>query len=651
MKQIHNTMDTESLRRRGLKACGTRFIKAALVVAMVLATMSVSAQDVIVTVTKMRPTLPSSLVDLMDHPEQTVRVMLQNTTGHDVRVYLKMSLTSDYVTNGEPMSLTTQEKGNTRPYIVVPPSGMTLSFMDISDHFAGRLTTNLTTSFLQLTRIPEGNYSLCFEAYPWYEQVLDDGEPMSRQCADFTVCYTASAPELITPVMAVNSNAVGPKPVRVPKKGKDGFVEARDPNTVQPARQINIRWTEVITNCAHTSKINYTLKIVRVAPSLSPDYAIDHAPVVFSKNCGVATFCQIDTLRDLQYPFERGATYAVQVQAQERSANPTLEIANSGKSQIITFTWGKAAYNVGNNNGNNNQQGNTAEESSTETSGKDDILASLRQSYFVYPYRDATTYNTVHAKFSDEANQVLAEDKSVQVKYKGSYDGHIVSPKMSPFDIKWMPVRGNNLKRVRYTVKLYEDLGELVDLSTRTPLASKNFDINAEGDGNYLTSIDPMSLGDTTWLQYMQQGKKFVVSVVADADYRYFNYKINKTVHMVNGIEADTEYDTVTTTNDETVRYTSTMNFQWGIDSALLDRVLPPQFTGPINRSTASWDDTSFMHFEPTVENLWYTDNFNLSWKKASNLDIVDEDTALYNVYIYEAVPGLSVFPSREPGV
>ncbi len=108
-------MDTESLRRRGLKACGTRFIKAAMVVAMMLATMSVSAQDVIVTVTKMRPTLPSSLVDLMDHPEQTVRVMLQNTTGHDVRVYLKMSLTSYYVTNGEPMSLTTQEEGKTRP--------------------------------------------------------------------------------------------------------------------------------------------------------------------------------------------------------------------------------------------------------------------------------------------------------------------------------------------------------------------------------------------------------------------------------------------------------------------------------------------------------------------------------------------------------
>lgn len=647
MKQNYNTMDTESLRRSSRTASGRGFLKAIFLAALMLATMPAIAQDVTVTVTKVRQTLPSSLADLIDHPNQTVNIMLQNNTNQQAKVYLKLSLTSDYVQNGQPLELLTQEKGNTRPCITLSPGEVRRfnSIMDFSDHFSGRLTTTATADFLTLTRIPEGSYSLCLEVYRWMEFVADDGSPMSRDCAQFTVCYTGSAPELITPIMVVNDNVRAPKPPRVPKKGKDGFVnmETRDPNTVQPSRLINIRWTEVITNCPQTAPINYYLKIVRVSPGLSPEYAIDHAPVVFSKNCGRNNFCQIDTLRNLDVPFERGATYAMQVEARERGANPTLEIANEGKSQIMTFSWGKATYNVNNGNNGNGNQENTSKESSSEESGSDDVLASLRQSYVVSPYRDATSYSAVLAKFADESSQVPAEDKSIQVKYHGNYNDHIVSTKMDPFDITWMPVRGNNLRSVRYTVDLFEDLGLLSDIETRPAMLTKTINVSANSEDSYVTSTEPMSVGDPKWKDTLQEGKKYLVRVKAVATYRYYDYKINKTIHYVNGIEADTEYDTVKTAHTEIVNYSSTMNFQWGLDSSMLDRVLPPQFTGPINRSTANWDDTSFMHFDPTVETLWNLDNFNISWKKASNLNIEDEDTALYNLYIYEAAKGKDI--------
>ena len=633
-------MSRISLCRIGRKVCRARVLGAGLLVFAMVATMAAGAQDVTVTITKMRQTLPSSLTELMDHPNQTINVLLQNNTNQQARVYLKVSLTSDYAPDGEPLELVTKENGNTRPYITLSPHEMRRmnTIMDFSDHFSGRLSTNATNDILNIMRIPEGMYSLCIEVYRWSEYVAADGEPMSSDCASYTVCYTGSAPEILTPITAVGNTATpSVKQPRLLRAGSDGFVAQSDRSVLNPSRYINIRWTGVLTNCQQTAQFNYTLKIVRVATGLSPEYAIDHAPVIFSKNCGSNNFCQIDTLRNFDVPLERGATYAAQVEAQVRGNANSIEIANSGKSQVVTFTWGKPTYTVGNRNSNANQ--NNSQESVTESSNKDDILASIRQPYFCYPYRDMTTYSSVVAKFPDEASAVPNEDSTVRIKFNGSYSDHIVNTKKTPFDIKWMPVRSGKgtLTRVTYTVDLYEDLGVLSDINTRPALKTKTVDMREPA------FADPISIGDTTWADTLEEGKKYLVRLGAVAYYSYDEYKVNKTVHYVNGIEADTEYDTTRTTINETVSYTSTLNFQWGVDSSLLDRVLPPQFTNPVNCSSSSWDDTSYMHFEPTVESFWRLDGFNLSWKKASNLNIEDEDTALYNLYIYEAAKGKDI--------
>ena len=650
-------MQTETKRCTGRTACSTGILKPAMIVAFLMMAASALAQDVIVTVTKVKQTLPPSVAEIIDHPNRVVSITLQNTTPQQMKVYLKLSLTSDYAPEGVPLSLHTEDRSTRRPCITLGPNEMRrlTNITDISDHFSGRLTTNVTENVMNIMRIPEGMYSMCLEVYPWRETVVDDGAPMSRDCAQYTVCYSASAPELITPIMVVNDNVSSVRQLQGTSKNskvtsktnigistinnRSTLPERSNPNSnmVEPSRLINIRWTGAITNCPQASQFNYTLKIVRVPQGVSPEYAIDHAPVFFLKNCGVNNYCQIDTLRNLNFPFERGATYAMQVEASVRGRDNTLEIANNGKSQVMTFSWGEPEYPVGDNTAQENRSTNE----SSNSSNKDSIIASFRQSYVVYPYRDAEAYNAVLAKFSNESSKVPAEDQEVQVRFGGTYDKHIVNPQ-KPFDIKWMPVRGKNLKHVRYDISLYEDHGALSDINTRTPMFSKTHNATATGD-DYLTDSDPISLDNPDWGETLVAGKKYLVRVTAEASYRYYDYEVNKTVHYVNGIEADTESDTVKTERNDKVTYTSTMNFQWGVDSALLDRVLPPQFTGPINRSTDNWDDTAFMHFEPTVESLWHLDDFNLSWKKASNLDIKDEDSALYNLYIYEASKGKDI--------
>ena len=256
-------MQTETKRCTGRTACGTGILKPAMIVAFLMMAASALAQDVIVTVTKVKQTLPPSVAEIIDHPNRVVSITLQNTTPQQMKVYLKLSLTSDYAPEGVPLSLHTEDRSTRRPCITLGPNEMRrlTNITDISDHFSGRLTTNVTENVMNIMRIPEGMYSMCLEVYPWRETVVDDGAPMSRDCAQYTVCYSASAPELITPIMVVNDNVSSVRQLQGTSKNskvtsktnigistinnRSTLPERSNPNSnmVEPSRLINIRWT------------------------------------------------------------------------------------------------------------------------------------------------------------------------------------------------------------------------------------------------------------------------------------------------------------------------------------------------------------------------------------------------------------------------
>lgn len=532
-------------------AFARRVVMAAIVAALFGASLPSNAQDVVVTVAKMRQSLPTTLTEFIDHPNQYINVTLQNTTMEPQEVYLKLSMATDYTSNGAPLQVNTRDYGTSRPKITLA-GGETRRFTKISDfeeHFgAGRLSTNATANLMTINRIPEGDYEFCMEVYRWQPTVVSDGAPMSSSCVSFNVCYSGTAPEITAPVIVGQAD-----------------------NVITPRRFITIRWTSVVTNCPDLARFDYTVKIVKVPAGMTPEYAISHAPVLFSRLCKNTTVCQIDTLRNLDMRFEPGATYAVQVQARDVNAtafNEGVVISNDGKSPVVVFSWGTPDYEVNNtDNSLFNPSGTaplqTRDRMATTVSNQDKVLASIRKPYICHPFRDATTFNAVLSTFSDELSKAPEEDRDAQIKYNGNYDDHIANPQAS-FDIRWMPVRGVNLTKVRYVVDLFDDIGTLSNIDSRTPLAIKTFEKDLSNGAQLPDFENPMSIADTSWQNYLMRGRKYVARVVAHVDYTYEETTTEKIVHYVGGIEADTEYDTVKTVKDETVSFTTTLLFQWG---------------------------------------------------------------------------------------
>lgn len=645
-------MKTKAEKHASPWMCATKIGKALLIAVLFLTSLSVSAQEIVVSIRQLR-SFPASAADFIDNPSRYFNITLHNMTANTQDIYLNMRFTSDYTfEGGAPFEIHSQDRGTTRPRITLRPHE-TLQFNTLaqfSDQFSGRLTTSVTRDdAMSLLRVPEGNYQFCLEACRWSATVNSD-DVMASDCLNLIVCYSGSAPELITPLMgamqqtSVENRAAAIRGAKQFGRAIADVAQNADANAIAPSRQLTFRWTGVVSNCSQNARFSYWLKIVKVQPGQNVNNAIRSGAVVYSHNCGPRNYCIIDTLRDLQTPLERGATYAVQVEARQAMSTVTpMVLGNDGKSQIVTFSWGLPSYAVNNGEGGVPEQQNTSEESVSESSERDDILGSVRQAYFCYPYRDAETYNAVVAKFSNESSKVPAEDKEVQQRYLGSYDDHVVNTKTQAYNVQWMPVRGKNLRRVHYIVGLYEDLGPLADVGGRTPLATKEFDRYPTAGDMFVTDEAVIKIEDTAWARYMEQGRKYTVRLVATARYGYYDYSITNTVHYVGGIKADTEHDTAKTWHEDEAVYTSSLRFQWGVDSALLDRVLPPQFTSPVSTATASWDDTAFMHFEPTVEKIWRYDDFGLTWKGATNLDIEDADSALYHLFIYEAAKGKDI--------
>ena len=601
----------------------TRVARLLVLLAALMVGIGGNAQDVMVTVMQKKPMLPSSLTALIDHPEHYINIMVQNTTNHEVDIYLKLSLTSDYSPNGTPLELHTQDQGTTRPRLILRPHEILRfrGFAEFEDHFSGRLTTNATQGDAsKLIRIPEGTYRLCIEACRWQQQVYND-EVIAQQCLTYNVCYSASAPEITSPLMNVLSH--------------DGSVPI-----LEPTRLVNFRWTPVISNCLSNNRINYLFKIVKVMPGMSPDHAIDNAPVVYSHNCKSKTFLQIDTLKTLDFSLEHGTTYAAQVIATV-SGNGYLEIANNGKSQIAIFAWGRADYDIGSRNHSLRPDLTGTQEDSIADNDRDEVIASIRKAYLVLPFRDTKSFDSINAKDPSEESKLPPLDSTSLIKRNGNYDLRIMNPNAKQFLVKWMPLRSSNPMSAEYRLSLYEDPGDKADLNGLTPLATKTLYPHT----NDFTTSNPEEFNEPSWMELLERGKSYILLLTTDVNFQYHKYYYKTIVHYVDGIEADTEYDTVRHNIGDNLSFSSTLRFDWGIDSTLLDRVLPPQFVTPISMTDVACDDSSYTHFgsAATIKAIQRLDWVRFSWTEPQNLDIDDTASVRYHVRFWELPEGVDI--------
>lgn len=598
--------------------------------------------QVAVTVIPRTTNFPTTATAYSEDPTRIFNVIITNTSGITQEVSLALDLGLEYGENGMNYSLYTTEN-RVAPSITLSPNETYR--IDTREkfhyHFDGRLGTNATEADLgTILQLPEGNYHVCVRVHRKSANA-SLGDLLGEGCHNFSLCYSASAPELITPISSLASttpaNASGIRVAGITRRVPGTLAGARLSNLsegtemITPTRYLNIRWTPVVTNCQSSARFKYQLKIVKVLPSQNINDAIRNNPTLLSTTLSSTTFTY-DTIRNASTPLERGCTYACQVKAIPAGASALrLNIGNEGASQVIAFAWGYPRYTTdGTENDSDTPSGNV-----TESCNQNEILSDIRPHYIFNPTKDEATINALTAKF---ANERAIVPQSTGTVLQTEADGmKVLDPSAQTLQAQWMPVRHDSVMAVKYEVKLYEWLGSENVTLAHQPVHSQTIDAKL-GDNYSISNTTPISLKDSIGSNILEPGMKYFLKVDAIVAYHYAKMKITATDHYVNGILADSDYDTVKTREVGSTTLSSTLAFQWGADSAMLDKVTPAQFVYPVNLSNVDPEDSTYNRLGHSIPEIPRADGFEFIWKKARNFSI--KDTATYDLFVWKLAKG-----------
>ena len=498
------------------------------------------AQDFEVTVIRKNGQLPSYPAAYLYNPLQYFQVTVTNNTGIPTDVYLTCALEFNgarivYSENVPPLMP-----------ITLSPGINVIDNATLEEQFSGRmkldlnalnsLLPNMDDPLSQLataTRLPEGDYLMSMHVHPWIDAMTTTDPYAEGGIEDeFEILYSATPPEIITPLSEqVNWGAAQREDTRDKTRSQQKTSKREDDfglltamgrsggggrNALTPQRKLTFRWTPVITSSTYPHRFEYTLKIVAVLPQQNALDAIEHNPVVVTVTTE-NTYAIIDTLQDMKYQFEPGMTYAMQVRAVSTTPKSagvsayfeSVEISNEGKSQVVTFSWGKARYSIQYN----------------------ELNAPL----------DTAIYETY---YHDNIYRLLHDTKLPSIIVPTD----TVDPATFNIDnnpMQWTPVTGPDIVDVKYTPHIYPYRGEKECTLCQTPVTSNS---------------------------QMVQGDYYYLDVETEITYHYTWDSVFATVYYVNGIEADTETDTVR--GDSTgavVRHVGKV-FRYGTESLKLKR-------------------------------------------------------------------------------
>ncbi len=183
--------------------------------------------------------------------------------------------------------------------------------------------------------LPEGTYRLCFTAYDYNDAAY--ATPLSDPntgCAIFRICYTASAPQFLQPVSAINMNENIP--------------------VVAPKFPMVFTWTAPNSTCgAAMPPLAYDFEIHELFTGQAPTDAIYNPPVFIKHDLPSATFL-LDTFlyKDV---LQTGKQYVMRVHVHNATAvGDTVSFENSGFSRAEPFQYGRIVTRPPNPNDTNN---------------------------------------------------------------------------------------------------------------------------------------------------------------------------------------------------------------------------------------------------------------------------------------------------------
>ena len=215
-----------------------------LAVTLVTGLTTVSAQTVQLVVSQKVPALPATVTSYLDGPFRyfNIQFILTGAGSEGLDIFFDMNMTVD----SDPVYVRTRP-GSVPMQSIHLSEGVNLMRDEVlNTQVLHRAETNFDYSdIFNAQQLPEGTYTLCVDFYRWSDKDNPARVPITvGPCATFDICYSGSAPELVSPIAGAQINSNGTMVVR-------------------PNRKVTFFWTPVVSNCSGKStKLRYSLKIV-----------------------------------------------------------------------------------------------------------------------------------------------------------------------------------------------------------------------------------------------------------------------------------------------------------------------------------------------------------------------------------------------------
>lgn len=303
------------------------------------AMLQAAAQDVMVTVNPVQPTLPPQAMLYVANPGNYFNVSLINSSGETQNVYLVMDLEQINPNSGLYVKIPAQYQPD-KPITV--PSGGThiLSMVEMKNLFNHVPNDRIATTpglFSDYEGgafglLPEGQYRMRLVAYRWEpgrDAPVMVSSPSSGQCI-FTICYKAQAPEFLMPMPGIGSSS-------------DASVCTMDKQNAL------FTWKEPIVTCnPGAARFTYKFKVVQLIGGQTPDEAIEYNPAVYEKS-GLMSPMLILPQERIRSMID-DMTYVARVTAEQSGLGSTYlnysMVENDGKSDLRLFRFEPDATTV-----------------------------------------------------------------------------------------------------------------------------------------------------------------------------------------------------------------------------------------------------------------------------------------------------------------
>lgn len=303
------------------------------------AMLQAAAQDVMVTVNPVQPTLPPQAMLYVANPGNYFNVSLINSSGETQNVYLVMDLEQINPNSGLYVKIPAQYQPD-KPITV--PSGGThiLSMVEMKNLFNHVPNDRIATTpglFSDYEGgafglLPEGQYRMRLVAYRWEpgrDAPVMVSSPSSGQCI-FTICYKAQAPEFLMPMPGIGSSS-------------DASVCTMDKQNAL------FTWKEPIVTCnPGAARFTYKFKVVQLVGGQTPDEAIEYNPAVYEKS-GLMSPMLILPQERIRSMID-DMTYVARVTAEQSGLGSTYlnysMVENDGNSDLRLFRFEPDATTV-----------------------------------------------------------------------------------------------------------------------------------------------------------------------------------------------------------------------------------------------------------------------------------------------------------------